>query len=102
VDPVNKDNYVFRRDRDNVVRRRKHNWYGNPTVVDGSDILPTFILLLLPCKCSDLDWSQESSESEPSDDEETACPKCPKTFNDVHEFIEHFEDEHTRRKRKQP
>jgi Uma2 family endonuclease len=38
VDPVNKDIYVFRRDRDNAVRRCKHGWYdddGNPTVVDG-------------------------------------------------------------------
>jgi hypothetical protein len=46
---VNKDIYVFRRDRDNVVRRGKHDWYdddGNPTVVDGHDVLPGFKLQL--------------------------------------------------------
>jgi Uma2 family endonuclease len=49
VDPVNKDIYVFRRDRDNVMRRGKHDWYdegGNPTVVDGRDVLPGFKLQL--------------------------------------------------------
>ena len=47
VDPVNQEIYVFRRDKDGVVRRRSHNWYdgeGNPTVVDGRDVLPGFKL----------------------------------------------------------
>lgn len=49
VDPINRDIYVFKRDRDNVVRRRYHAWYdenGNPTVVDGHDVLPGFKLRL--------------------------------------------------------
>ena len=38
-----------------------------------------------------------------SDNEEIACLKCPKAFNNnTHEFMEHFEDEHMYRKREQP
>ena len=49
VDPVNQEIYVFTRDRDDVVRRRNHDWYDdddNPTVVHGRDVLPGFKLQL--------------------------------------------------------
>jgi hypothetical protein len=42
---------------------------------------------------------QDSSESEPSDDEESACPKCGQSkFDNTHHLIEHLEEEHARRK----
>jgi len=47
VDPDNQKIYVFRRDRDDVVRCCNHDWYddnGNPTVLDGCDVLPGFKL----------------------------------------------------------
>jgi hypothetical protein len=46
---VNKNVYVFKRDRDDIVRRRYHAWCdanGDPTVVDGGDVLPGFKLEL--------------------------------------------------------
>jgi len=49
VDPINWDIYVFKRDRDDVVRRYYHAWYDNngvPTVVDGLEVLPGFQLQL--------------------------------------------------------
>jgi Uma2 family endonuclease len=47
VDPINKEVFVFKRDKDGTVRRRKHAWYGTDgiaTVLDGGDILPGFEL----------------------------------------------------------
>jgi len=116
VDPINKEVYVFKRDKDGTVRRRNHAWYdtdGIATVLDGRDVLPGFELKLwqidevmsqvcfMPCNREsypDHHLSQDSSESEPSDDEDSACPKCGKSFDNTHHLIEHLEEEHARRK----
>jgi len=49
VDPINWNIYVFKRDRDDVVRRYYHAWFdddGVSTVLDGRDVLPGFQLQL--------------------------------------------------------
>ena len=49
VDPINKDLYVFKRDKDGIVRRCSHAWYdtdGIAMVLDGQDTLPGFKLKL--------------------------------------------------------
>jgi Uma2 family endonuclease len=49
ADPVNRRFYVFKRERDNVVRRREHRWYNennDATIVDGGSVLPGFQLEL--------------------------------------------------------
>ena len=120
IDPINKEVFVFKRDKDGTVRRHKHAWYdtdGIATVLDGHNILPGFELGLWQIDealsqvsfnaivsnhtlTSDHHLSQDSSESEPSDDEDITCPKCDKSFDNIHHLMEHFEEEHARRKRK--
>jgi Uma2 family endonuclease len=117
VDPINKVIYVFKRDKDGTVRRRKHAWYnaGTPAILDGQDVLPGFELKLwmidevlsqvfMPCireSYPDLHLSQDSSESElPSDNDDICCPTCAETFNTKDNFAQHFENEHLCRKRK--
>jgi Uma2 family endonuclease len=118
IDPINKAVYVFKRDKDDTVRRHKHAWYdtdGIATVLDGRDVLPGFELKLwqidealsqvcfMPCNREsypDHHLSQDSSESKSSDDEDSACPKCGQSFDNTHHLIEHLEEEHARRKRK--
>ena len=41
VDPIHKDIYVFRKDRDGVVRRRHHDW---DDVRGDNEVLPGFVL----------------------------------------------------------
>jgi len=115
---INKEVYVFKRDKDCAVRRSKHVWYdtdGIATVLDGRDVLPGFELKLwqidealsqvcfMACNREsypDHHLSQDSSESESSsDDDDVCCPTCAETFTKV-KFVLHYDDEHLRRKRK--
>ena len=108
---------MFKRDKDGTVRRHKHAWYTDctPTFLDGQDVLPGFKLELwmidevlslvcfMPCNHEsypDNHLSQDSSESEPSsDDDDVCCPICAESFTKV-EFSLHYDDKHLRRKRK--
>jgi len=120
VDPVNRSFFVFMRDKDGVVRKRRHPWVenGEATTVSGRNVLPGFELKLWKvdeassrvCSVSLLqhksnlshelqDDSESDSELGSSENTEIACPKCDKTFLEDHDFLEHYEDDHARRRR---
>lgn len=49
-----------------------------------------------------MDCLQDSSESDSEEsDEEFYCPKCDQTFRQDYQFMQHYEDDHMWRKRKQ-
>ncbi|RUS24255.1 hypothetical protein BC938DRAFT_473880, partial [Jimgerdemannia flammicorona] len=101
VDPVNRNIYILKKDTNGVVRCLNKGWRD----VDGGDVLPGFVLKVWKIDQAISQESSESSSSGTSDDDdgdvEIPCPKCDETFPNDHTFLEHYEDEHARKRRKQ-